>query len=714
MHALVGLEHEYLVFRGSTQVDFREVLHGRCVPGRRLDPGDPHAYRLHSGLKLTCDGREAEIASPPEAVAAGVADRLAEWAAHGSAVVQRLCPDLRFVGESTHLSVSVPDDVAVEAGGLFVRAFGPALMLLMDDADSPGLLVRPRAGRLEFAAEYVHGDDLRAAAAMAVGATAACVAVARGHRARRDLDVAPAVRVEPAVDRWGWYLDRRATGVDLIAAGRAARLRREHRGRLRGQDALERAWKVAREHAEALLGPEDLAAADDAVFGLRDLPGERRVDRAPAPERDEPLRTPDGDVVATRQRPGCVVRPHVLAWDVSVLDVTDGEAHRYLAVARDQLPATLAALDGGRLDLALEQMLARDDLPVLRSRSAAVRGGAFSSVPAVQLLASPERDVFGVARAHPIDSTLPWPRWERAAERVVAAHDPGGGAGGGQPVDVRLAAGADVADRVETITADELATRHGKQIGAPDPAPIAPGGAWWRQPLTWIGVGVSVVAVGVGIVVFGGGDGGPAAEPPAVVDDAAREDDGLPDDGVPDDGGDGGDEIDGGAVDAPLDDPEFVPGPDVTPSPVEGGISPDRLGLFEFGPDGLIRFAYEGDQIIGRLVAQSNQSLTLNLWGFTGQCWAMGDEPSVRVVDGELVEEHIFLEGDRVFILDAFGSGTWITFDRVPAPDIGGGVFRCVPNTGDPVDVVFGDRQADALGEQDGGPMGFSFARIDE
>src|SRR5688500_10500956 len=61
----VGVEHEYGVWSGSSQVDFRPLLPVVAGGLRALDPGDPRARRLPSGVMLTADGREAELATPP-------------------------------------------------------------------------------------------------------------------------------------------------------------------------------------------------------------------------------------------------------------------------------------------------------------------------------------------------------------------------------------------------------------------------------------------------------------------------------------------------------------------------------------------------------------------------------------------------------------------------------------------------------------------------
>ena len=73
-------------------MDFRELIHGLPVPGRRIDPGDPHAYRTPSGIKITCDAAEAEIATPPLAIGPGVFGHLIGWTEHGFTEISSLLP----------------------------------------------------------------------------------------------------------------------------------------------------------------------------------------------------------------------------------------------------------------------------------------------------------------------------------------------------------------------------------------------------------------------------------------------------------------------------------------------------------------------------------------------------------------------------------------------------------------------------------------------
>jgi len=157
--ALVGLEHEFVV-RGSdgSRIDFRGLIHELGIGRRHLDPSDPHARRLPSGAVVTCDDGEAEIAIPPVAGTSGFATRVVEAAAHARAGLQRSLPrGYRLEGCSTHLSVSLPDPLLEACARRYPVTFAPALMLLMDGPHSPGLLVRPRPGRLELGGEFVAG-----------------------------------------------------------------------------------------------------------------------------------------------------------------------------------------------------------------------------------------------------------------------------------------------------------------------------------------------------------------------------------------------------------------------------------------------------------------------------------------------------------------------------------------------------------------------------
>src|SRR5206468_955842 len=106
--------------------DFATVLHGLPVDGVRLDPSDANAYRTVSGVLVTVDGREAEVATAPVSLRPGCTAEV-EWRAHVAretlhAVLPR---SLLLDGYSTHLNVEVDDGLVVTAGRLFARRFAP-------------------------------------------------------------------------------------------------------------------------------------------------------------------------------------------------------------------------------------------------------------------------------------------------------------------------------------------------------------------------------------------------------------------------------------------------------------------------------------------------------------------------------------------------------------------------------------------------------------
>jgi hypothetical protein len=272
---LVGLEHEYSLFtaNGDMQVDFGRLIHTLPVDGVRADPADPNAYRCPWGGVLTCDGKEAEVAIPPVVVESGFVTAALQIADAGEETLSNLVPELRLDGYSTHVSVSlrVRDDRRFSRS--YAQTFAPALMLLMDRTRSPGMLVRPRPGRLELCGEFVAGNAARAALAFAVGSVRA---LARMHRTERR-DLAVRTRIEPAVERYGCYVDRTAFGPDLYAAGRSASLTpRRAKQALTAQRHLERTWALARAELVDIATADDLAAADSVVAGRTPLPCETR------------------------------------------------------------------------------------------------------------------------------------------------------------------------------------------------------------------------------------------------------------------------------------------------------------------------------------------------------------------------------------------------------------------------------------------------------
>ena len=446
--AIAGLEHEFQVYRGAQRLDFRRLYPRLAVDGRRLDPADPNAYRCASGLALTCDDAEAEVATPPVRGRPGFAGVLDGWSARGRADLERLLPaDVSLRGFSTHLSVAMPDALNDRVSLLYARTFAPALMLLMDAPTSPGLLVRPRPGRTELCGEHVAGARLRAVAAFAVGSVRACAAAVAGRGQARSL-LPPALRVAvaPAVERYGWYVDRRAFGPDLYAEGRRALLARAQGGTITAQEHLELAWQAARAGLAASGDAEPLGLLDRMVGGSLPLGVEApALADALAPALTPALALPGasprprrswtyGGLLDRRRRPGFDVMAVVATWDCTVFSVARPGRQAYACVPRGHLPRFLRRLDAGALDGALEAYLASPPAGrVLAAYAQTRQPGLWDGLGPVARLVAPERDPAGEpamepARAPGTDSPA------RAGTAVVEGSRPGKGGPGTPPI----------------------------------------------------------------------------------------------------------------------------------------------------------------------------------------------------------------------------------------------------------------------------------------
>lgn len=415
---LIGLEHEFVVHDPGGVVDFRTIVRDIPLGGRRLDPGDGNAQRCAWGGVVTADGAEAEVALSPIRTKAGFISLLQRNATRARAALQRALPSgLDLWGYSTHLSFSMPAALNQAASQLFLSTFAPGVMLLADRMDSPGLLVRPRPGRLELAFEYVDGAQLRGVGAYAAGGAIATAAAVQGGL-RQPLP--PVVRAfgVPTGDRFGWGLARDAFGPDLLAGGRGAILRRPH-GTITAQQQLEAAWDVARSALAGRAAPRDLDAADALVAGRRALPSEGVITLTSASATEAiatwPSRGAFGEVLRLRERPGFTITAEVATWDTTVFAVAGHFRRAYAAVPRASLPRFLRSLDTGRLDSVLNEFL--DAVPEgrrLSSWSDAVRPGLFDAIGPVQLLVATE--------TFPTVSTASWSPTDRPGKFDEPTH----------------------------------------------------------------------------------------------------------------------------------------------------------------------------------------------------------------------------------------------------------------------------------------------------
>ena len=237
----LGVEHEYRLWSDGTPVDFRRLIGRLCGDLRTLDPGDPRARRLPSGVALTADGWEAELATPPLPVGPGLPGTIDRLLRAERTELRRVAAAEgvdRITGFSTHLNITVPDDEVVSVGQRFAEHCLAALAEVMEPDSSSGMFVRPRRGRLEIGGEYVEGADLEGALTLLVG----CVEALRRGRP------APATKppvLEASREKFGWY------AAELPA----------------GQ--LGTVWSWAR--ADAVARGLDPAPVDDLVAGSRAL-----------------------------------------------------------------------------------------------------------------------------------------------------------------------------------------------------------------------------------------------------------------------------------------------------------------------------------------------------------------------------------------------------------------------------------------------------------
>ena len=336
---VIGVEREYEVReRGSElPVDARRIWESLPDPGRWLDPGDPLARRGPWGGVITADGPHAELATPPLPLARGCTDQLLALTAAGERHLAAQLPGHRLIGYSTHINVEVTDRRVAAVARLIARRLALPIMLSLDRADSPGLLIRPRPGRLEVGGEFAAGDQLRAALVMTIGVV---MLAERSIRFRWRLPTSPTVNPERAVERYGWYIDRRAYGPDLYEHGRSTTVGVES-----AADVMTRLWAAARSAVGDRLSNEELRLVDALAAGERPLPIERPLDNdgPTAPVRLNRSYAP-------RQRGDIEVSVHRATWWKAVLALRRGDVQRWLTLPGRALDAVLDTVDTGALD----------------------------------------------------------------------------------------------------------------------------------------------------------------------------------------------------------------------------------------------------------------------------------------------------------------------------------------------------------------------------
>lgn len=366
----IGIEQEFEVFRGGLKVDFRELIHTLPVEGLRVDPGDVNAYRLPSGMALTCDESEAELASPPIVIEPGFATAIVNWAAEARSNLERLLPaGFTIRGYSTHVSVSVPGPPDIALADRYARTFAPLFALLIERSASLGVYVRPRPDRLELCGEFAEGRRLAAAAAFAAGSIRAAAAN----------DTPPALELQllPCQERFGYRVHRLATGMDLYAAGRSTPIPLAKGGSELASILLAASAGRATRHLGGDASTNDLAYLLDMISGAAPLGVEVETELVSASAPIPP--SPHGTILRPWRRNGLSGSPALATWGLAIFEL-GGPNRRYLSVPAASYAAFEASIESGTLAPVLERAMS---LPARAMNPADVaEPGLFNSLPA--------------------------------------------------------------------------------------------------------------------------------------------------------------------------------------------------------------------------------------------------------------------------------------------------------------------------------------------
>lgn len=354
----IGVEHEFQIFDAERSLDARVLLPTLDLDGGRWDPGDRHAVRCRWGGVITADGREAEIATPPVPLTAGATRRVEALTDAGrSALLAALSPDHCLRGYSTHLNVGIPDRRVVAVSRDVATRMAPAVMLLLDRRDSPGLIVRPRHGRLEIGGEFAAGLRLRRALVMACGAALLAHRARHDRSARARLPPRLRLRVVPSPQRYGLYVDRRAGGGDLYSAGRSFLFERERGGTISADDVLAETWQQARDVLAQILDEASLIEVDELIAGDEPLPASGDAELYRRPEQPPPADPWPTPLAARWVRGQVTVATVAATWHKVVLRVDAGGRTRWLTVPGDEIDGLIGRLTRGELDAWLHTLV---------------------------------------------------------------------------------------------------------------------------------------------------------------------------------------------------------------------------------------------------------------------------------------------------------------------------------------------------------------------
>jgi len=386
----VGIEHEYALLAGDEQLDFRVILERAEPGGVQADPADPFAHRLASGLVLTADEREAEVASPPVPVRPGFTMALAGWATAGREAIEATVPaGATLRGYSTHISISMEPGIAVEVAGRWAQVYAAAWMVIVQRREAHGVMIRPRPGRLEFCGDFAAGERLRAAAAFVAGTTLHLADCVREGRlpASPILDVA----IDPASIRWGYEVRRFGFGPDLLAGGRRAIVCTFAGEAVTAQELLEGALRDVEIGLRGRAFDRDLEPLREMVAGRRPLGVEE-----PSQAGESPRPLPREDLGAVALPPALRVRgvniePVTATWASTTFRLAAaGREPAYVVVPRPYLARFLREFGRGRLEGAFDAYLAGDGGGALETWQQTLAPGMFRTMAEPASLLPPE------------------------------------------------------------------------------------------------------------------------------------------------------------------------------------------------------------------------------------------------------------------------------------------------------------------------------------
>lgn len=343
---MVGIEQEFDLSDGERDLDFRGlyphiVAKARAFPFRNSDG----AALVEAGYMLGCDGKEAEFATAPIHLEndgpVAAAREAIRCRIHMLQLLRGVgVPVIR--GYSTHLSVSVPAGREPEIAQALSFTIGPALVMLLEARSSPGLLLRPRRGRIEVGSEYV--DDERQLAAAITLLAGAVHAYLSNEERWNQLPRLKRAKWEEANIRPGIYLPRDAYGESIHDLGTHAQLELEDGGCVEAGDLLRVCGDLAIAELAGVVDEHSLRALAGVIRQPESLQIERGSDPGIiAPKR--PGRPAEEAAAVTRlTRPiGRGLSLRFVDWEGAAFQWRGGGRDLVLGVPWAHLPAVFNA-----------------------------------------------------------------------------------------------------------------------------------------------------------------------------------------------------------------------------------------------------------------------------------------------------------------------------------------------------------------------------------